>query len=332
MKGHYEFPVMPFGLTNSPSTFQQGFGRPCSTSYSCSLYMKDHNLYAKESKCVFGITHVEYLRYVISAEGVVTNPSKVQAMQTWHIPTTLKQLRGFLGLTGYYRRFIKKFASISRPFTQLLKKNSFKWNDEASHSFILLKEAMMKAPVLGLPNFNNPFIIETNASGVGFGAVLQQDGHLIAYLSKSLAPKRHSLSIYEKEFLAVLLALEKWKRYLLDRHFVIKIDHYSLKYLLDHRITTPTQMKWLPKLIFDFEVVCKQEKDNAVADALFRKKDLNKEGLIKVELMKPLDRKIVKKNNAMVVYGLVQWSNGDPQDATWELLEDLYKKYPLFDS
>ncbi|GKB03552.1 retrotransposon-related protein [Tanacetum coccineum] len=300
-EGHYEFLVMPFGLTNAPSTFQalmndvfKEFLRKFTLVffddiliYSKSLEdhvlhlkavlakMKAHSLYAKESKCVFGTTHVEYLGHVISAEGVATDSSKVQAMQTWPIPKTLKQLRGFLGLTGYYRRFIKDFASISKPLTQLLKKNSFKWNNEAHKSFLLLKEAMVKAPVLGLPNFNKSFIVETDASGVGLGAVLQQDGHPIAYLSKSLAPKHQSLSTYEKEFLAVLLALEKWRGYLLDKHFVIKTDHYSLKYLLDQRISTPAQMKWLPKLMgYDYEVIYKQGKDNAVADALSRRGDV----------------------------------------------------------
>ena len=102
---------------------------------------------------------------------------------------------------------------------------------------------------MALPNFDQPFEVETDASGSGIGAVLQQNGHPIAYLSKSLAPKHQTLSTYEKEFLAVMLALEKWRGYLLDRHFVIKTDHYSLKYLLDQRISTPAQMKWHPKLM-----------------------------------------------------------------------------------
>ncbi|GKB64233.1 glycoside hydrolase, catalytic domain-containing protein [Tanacetum coccineum] len=226
-EGHYKFLVTPFGLTNAPSTFQalmnevfREFLRKFTfvffddiLIYSKSLEdhirhltavlskMQDHSLYAKGSKCVFGTTHVEYLGHVISAAGVATDPSKVQAMQTWPKPTTLKQLR--------------------------------------------------------------------------IGAMLQQDGHPIAYLSKSLTPKHQSLSTYKKEFLAVLLALEKWRGYLLDRHFVIKTDHYSLKYLLDQRITTSTQMKWLPKLMgYDYEVVYKQGKDNAVVDALSRKEDV----------------------------------------------------------
>ncbi|GJZ02922.1 gypsy/ty3 retroelement polyprotein [Tanacetum coccineum] len=135
--------------------------------------MRRHKLYAKLSKCVSGTTHVEYLGHVIS-KGVSTKPNKVKDMQEWPIPTTLKQLRGFLGLTRYCRRFIKGFASLSRPLTQLLKKNAFKWTSEAQLSFEALKKAMMEALVLGLPDFNKPFVIATDALGVGLCAVLQQ--------------------------------------------------------------------------------------------------------------------------------------------------------------
>ena len=114
-------------------------------------------------------------------------------------------------------------------------------------------------------------MIETDASGYGIGAVLQQGGHPISFLSKTLAPKHQSLSAYEKELLAVVLALQKWRGYLLDRHFKIRTDHFSLKYVLDQRITTPFQSKWLPKLLgFDYETEYKKGKDNVVADALSR--------------------------------------------------------------
>lgn len=160
---------------------------------------------------------------------------------------------------------------ISSPLTALLKKNAFGWDGIAQVAFERLKNAMVNAPVLRLPDFNEVFIVETDASGVGIGAVLQQQGHPIAFLSKTLAPKHQMLSTYEKEFLAVLQALDKWRGYLLDRHFVIKTDHFSLKYLLDQRITTPTQMKWLPKLIgYDYEILYKKGSENVVADALSR--------------------------------------------------------------
>ncbi|GKD27815.1 transposon ty3-G gag-pol polyprotein [Tanacetum coccineum] len=181
--------------------------------------------------------------------GVVTDPSKIQAMADWLIPQIVKQLRVFLGLTGYYRRFVRQYAIISKPLTRLLKKNAFELDEATQIAFTELKQAITQALVLALPNFQKTFVVETNASGLGIGVVLQHEGDPIAYLSKTLYLKHKSLSTYEKEFLVVLLTLEKWRGYLLDRHFKIKTYHFNLKYLLDQRPTTPFQTKWLPKLL-----------------------------------------------------------------------------------
>ncbi|GJU98651.1 reverse transcriptase [Tanacetum coccineum] len=139
-------------------------------------------------------------------------------------------------LCGYYRKFIKNYAWISKPLTNLLKKNAFAWSLEAQESFLTLKQAMIHTPVLALPDFQKTFVVETDASGIGIGAVLQQEGHPIAYLSKTLAPKHQALSTYEKEFLAALMALDKWRGYLLDIHFKKTTDHFSLKYLLRSKV------------------------------------------------------------------------------------------------
>ncbi|GJR76305.1 putative mitochondrial protein [Tanacetum coccineum] len=131
--------------------------------------------------------------------------------------------------------------------------------------------AMMNAPMLALPNFQEEFIVETDASKEGIGAVLQQQGHPISFLSKTLAPRHKGLYTYKKELLAVVYALEKWIWYLFDRHFKIKTDHFSLKYLMEQRLTTPFQIKWLPKLLgYDYEVLYKKGSENVVADALSR--------------------------------------------------------------
>ncbi|GJX40654.1 putative mitochondrial protein [Tanacetum coccineum] len=192
-------------------------------------------------------------------------------MQKWPIPSTLKQLRGFLGLTGYYRRFLKDYVIITQPLVALTKKDAFKWNPSAELAYHQLKEAMVTAPVLALPNFEQEFIVETDANGKGIRAVLCQNGHPIAYWSKTLSVKHQALSTYEKEFLAVVAALDKWKGYLLDRHFKIRTDHFSLKYLLNQKLTTPFQFKWLPKLLgYDYEIVYKKGSKNVVADALSR--------------------------------------------------------------
>ncbi|GKB50487.1 reverse transcriptase, partial [Tanacetum coccineum] len=196
--------------------------------------MKDDSLFAKRSKCVFAATSVEYLGHIISSKGVATDPTKIQAMKDWPEPKNIKQLR-------------------------------------AQGAFEELKEAMTHAPVLALPDYNKTFTVETDASGLGIRAILQQEGHSIAFLSKTLAPKHQSLSTYEKEFLAVLMALEKWRGYLLDKNFKIKTDHFSLKYLMGQRLTTPFQTKWLPKLLgFDYEISYKSGSENVVADALLR--------------------------------------------------------------
>lgn len=163
-------------------------------------------------------------------------------MQAWPRPKNAKKLRGFLGLTGYYRRFIKNYRVISRPLTNLLKKDSFGWNDEAELAFEDLKQALSNAPVLALPNFQKPFVVETDASKYGVEAILQQEGHPVAYISKALAVQHHALSTYEKEFIALVFALEKWRPYLFGRRLTIRTDHQSLKH--QQRILThPTAAK-----------------------------------------------------------------------------------------
>ncbi|GJR01060.1 putative mitochondrial protein [Tanacetum coccineum] len=254
-EGHYEFLVMPFGLTNAPLIFQsqmntvfkaflrkfvlvffddiliysKNLKEHCDHLAQVLQVMKDNTLFAKKSKCYFVVPQVEYLGHIISAQGVSTDPSKIEAMQKWPIPSTLNQ-----------------------PLVALTKKDAFKWNPSAELAYHKLKEAM-------------------DASDKGIGAVLCQNGHPIAYWSKTLSAKHQALSTYEKEFLAVVAALDKWKGYLLDRHFKIKTDHFSLKYLLNEKLTTPFQFKWLPKLLgYDYEIVYKKGSENVVADALSR--------------------------------------------------------------
>ena len=137
-----------------------------------------------------------------------------------------------MGLAGYYRKFVRHFSIIAKPLTDLLKKDQlFIWTSAHESAFSVLKQALCSTPVLALPDFNLPFHIETDASGIGIGAVLQQNGHPIAFISKALSPKNQGLSIYEKEYLAILLAVEQWRHYLLQGEFFIHTDHRSLVHL-----------------------------------------------------------------------------------------------------
>ncbi|XP_078167208.1 uncharacterized protein LOC144561976 [Carex rostrata] len=297
-EGLYEFKVMPFGLTNAPATFQALMNRVFKAFlrkfilvffddilvFSRDLEahakhleltfqtLKEHQLYVKKSKCEFGVQQVHYLGHIISSDGVSTDPAKVKAMVQWPTPKDVKGLRGFLGLTGYYRKFIKGYGTISRPLTELLKNGAFKWNPSAQEAFEELKRAMVAAPVLILPDFKQPFVVEVDASQGGIGAVLMQCKRPIAFFSKKLGVKSQALSTYEKELLALFTAVSKWKHYLLGGEFVIRTDQISLKYLLEQKVNTPMQHKGLSKLLgLNYKIEYKKGVENKVADALSRR-------------------------------------------------------------
>ena len=184
-------------------------------------------------KCSFGKKKIAYLGHVISIQGVQPDKDKISAIQQRPTPTTSKELRGFLGLSGYYKRFIWNYGKIAAPLIEFLKKEkAFKWTEATAAAFQSLKQALMSAPVLRLPDFKQTFTIETDAYGGGIGAVLLQNGHPIAYISKAMGPKYKLLSAYEKEFYAILFVVKKMPALLMGTTFHHKDESKSSSALI----------------------------------------------------------------------------------------------------
>jgi transposase InsO family protein len=273
--------------------------------------LKEQQLYAKPSKCFFGVKEVEYLGHIVSHEGVKVDPNKIKAMMDWPIPKTLKNLRGFLGLTGYYRKFVRNYGRIAAPLMTLTKKDSFSWTPEATKSFEQLKEVMCKAPVLTTPDFTKTFIVECDASGNGIGVVLMQEGRPLAFESRPLKGKDLHKPIYEKEMMAILHALKKWCPYLIGRHFKVKTDHDSLKYFLEQRLSSEEQQKWVTKILgYDFEILYKKGKQNVVADALSRKDEDVEAFLCAISIIQP----------DWIIEARDEWKN---DEKVWTLIQRL---------
>ncbi|KAL9428845.1 hypothetical protein AB3S75_030773 [Citrus x aurantiifolia] len=227
---------MPFGLTNAPSTFQAIMNQIFASFlhkflivffndilvYSATAEehlwhlqqvlecLHFHQFLVKLSKCLFCQENIDYLGHIVSASGVRADPQKIDVMIHWPTPQTTKQLRCFLGLSGYYRRFIRGYTSLAAPLTDLFCKDAFKWTQTAVEAFDALKKAMVEAPVLQLPDFEADFILETDASNVGIGFVLMQSEHPISYFSKKLSPRLRASSTYIKELTAIVEAVHKW--------------------------------------------------------------------------------------------------------------------------
>jgi hypothetical protein len=219
--GQFEFNVMPFGLCGAPNTFQGAMNstlapllRQCVLVFFDDILIYRPSLEAhlqhlqqvltllsqdkwqvKLTMCSFAQRSIDYLGHIISEQGVATDPRKVEAIATWPPPENVKHLRSFLDLVGYYRKFVQHFGIICKPLTELLKKGSlFIWTDQHQQAFVTLKQALVTAPVLALPDFTKQFQLETDASDLGVGAVLMQQGHPLAFISKALGTRTRGLS------------------------------------------------------------------------------------------------------------------------------------------
>ncbi|KAA3477694.1 DNA/RNA polymerases superfamily protein [Gossypium australe] len=280
--GHYEFLVMPFCLTNAPTIFMDLMNRIFRPYldrfvvvfiYDILIYSRDESehtkhlrivlqtlydkqLFAKFSKCEFWLREVGFLGHIVSADGIIVDPSKISAIVDWKPPRNVSEVSSFLGLAGYCRRFVKGFSMIATLMTRLLQKDvKFEWSEKCQQ--ILLTEA----PVLVQPETGKEFVIYSDASLNGLGCVLMQEGKVIAYASRQLKPHEKNYSTHDLELAAIVFALKIWQHYLYGEKCHIYTDHKSLKYLI-----------WL-ELLKDYEFVIDYHsgKANVVADALSQK-------------------------------------------------------------
>ncbi|GJW74310.1 putative nucleotidyltransferase, ribonuclease H [Tanacetum coccineum] len=297
---HYEFQVMPFGLTNAPVVFMDLMNRVCKPYLDkfvivfiddILIYsrneeehanhlriilelLRKEKLYAKFSKCDFWIHIVQFLGHLIDSQGLHVDPAKIEAVKNWTSPTTPTEVRQFLGLAGYYRRFIEGFSKIAKPLTKLTQKNkSYIWGEEQESAFQLLKQKLCEAPILALPEGNDNFVVYCDASLQGLGAVLMQREKVIAYASRQLKPHEENYTTHDLELGAVIFALKIWRHYLYGTKCTVFTDHKSLQHILRQKELNMRQRRWLELLAdYDCEICYHPGKANVVADALSRKK------------------------------------------------------------
>jgi hypothetical protein len=232
--------------------------------------LRDHKIYAKLSKYEFWLKQVAFLGHVISKGWIFVDPSKVQCVLSWKAPTSVGDIRSFLGLAGYYRRFIKGFSKISKPMTELLEMNKqFEWMPTFETSFQELKKWRMVGPVLVMPDMEKPFSIYCDASGQGLGCVLMQDGSVVAYSSRQL--RKHEVNYLTRnlELAVVVHALKIWRHYLMGKGCELYTDYKSLRYIVTQSNLNLRQTRWL-ELIKDYDLGINYHpgKANVVADAL----------------------------------------------------------------
>src|SRR3954469_17860946 len=304
--GHYQYKVMPFRLTNTPATFQaliQDVLHPL-LDKSVIVYIDDilifsktdaehhehirqvlailrqHKLYGKTSKCEFFKPSVSYLGHIISDQGIATDPEKIEAIQAWPVPTSLKELQSFLGICNYYRRFVPHYSSIAASLTQLTHKDTpYTWTTQTQAAFDTLRTVLTCTPILCIPDPALPFVITTDASGFAISTVLQQDqGHRlqpVMFTSWKMNPMECNYLAYEQELLAVIHAFQKWQVYLQGHPFTLYTDHATLHHFQSQTLLTGHPARWSLFLQgFEYQTLHLEGRKNVVADAISRRPDL----------------------------------------------------------
>ncbi|KAA0056287.1 reverse transcriptase [Cucumis melo var. makuwa] len=339
---HYEFRVMPFGLTNAPAVFMDlmnmifhqyldqfvivfiddilvySVNRESPEEHLRIVLqtLRDKQLYARFSKCEFWLEQVVFFGHVVSAKGVSVDPQKVEAVINWERPTSATEVRSFLGLAGYYRRFIKDFSRLALPLTALTRKNAkFEWSHKCEQSFQKLKKRLVPAPILALPVTRKDYVIYCDASRLGLGCVLMQDRNVIAYASRQLKEHECNYPTYDLELAADVLALKIWRHYLFGEKYHIFTDHKSLKYIFYQKELNLRQRRWL-ELIKDYDCTLEYHpgKANVVADALSKKSRLPKSALcgIRVALLNELRGskvRVTKEDSGSLLAQFQVWSS-----------------------
>ena len=305
---------MPFGLTNAPAAFMDLMNRVFKPFldkfvvvfiddiliYSKSVeehenhlrivlqLLQEKKLYAKLKKCEFWLDSVAFLGHVVSKDGIAVDPKKVEAVVEWNRPNSVTEIRSFLGLAGYYRRFVEGFSHLAMPLTRLTQKGAkFEWTGKCEESFQELKKRLVSAPILTIPSGSGGFTIYSDASRKGLGCVLMQHGKVVAYASRQLKPYEQNYPTHDLELAAVVFALKIWRHYLYGEQCEIFTDHKSLKYLFTQKELNMRQRRWLELLKnYDLTISYHPGKANVVADALSRKSAGNLAALCFVDYTK----------------------------------------------
>eukprot|EP00253_Pinus_taeda_P020588 PITA_20588 len=336
--GHYEFTVVPFGLTNAPAIFMNLMNNVFRKYLDqfvqvflddILIYSKnkeeheDHlrivlsclrerQLYGKLSKCSFFQERIHYLGHVILGEGISVDLEKVKAIMDWPIRKNAHEIRSFMGLAGYYRRFVEGFSKFAKPITTLQRKGvKYEWTEECNKAFSELKRLLTSRPILRVPDMDKDFTVCTDASKQGLGAMLMQDRGVIAYASRKLKPHEELYATHDLELAAVMLALKIWRHYLVGRSFTLKSDHQSLQYLFIQRDLNAKQRQWSEFLSeYDFGISYIKGKENVVADALSRRPRIFSLIPIKVDLRQRVLDHLIKNSWYLKVRASLEASKG----------------------